>query len=147
MVVRSADSPTEPWVIIGKDGAKETAPVEVDVKSENATSEAPSHAAAGEKRERSSSVSEEHQAKRVRVSPEAESTPPCLVPAQDPRARKLLDGLDTPSPKDADAKVEEGTDADRYYGAGDVFLTEGWRARWCRCKSVSRFLHCFCVSY
>ncbi|RDX54503.1 hypothetical protein OH76DRAFT_1373248 [Lentinus brumalis] len=135
MVVRSADSPAERWIIIGKDEAKEMAPVEVDPQDGIKTNEALPQAAAGDKRERSSSISEEHQAKRVRVSPGAESITPCLAPAQDPGVRKLLDSLDTASREDADANVEEGNHAERYYGAGDVFLTEGWRARWCRCKS------------
>ncbi|KAI0764952.1 hypothetical protein C8Q74DRAFT_1450087 [Fomes fomentarius] len=124
MVVRSSSSDTEPWTIIGKDAAKEIAPVNVetaDVKG----NEDPQVPAAGEKRERSGSVVEGPQAKRPRVS-EA-----CLTPPQDQGVKKLLDILDAPS---TDEAVKE-EDTDRCYGAGDVFLTEGWRDRWCRCNN------------
>ena len=132
MVVRSTSSPTDPWIVIGKDEAKGTVPVDIDSKDGKVANGVLHEPAAGEKRERSLSVTEDHQAKRARVSPETESASPCLAPSQDPRVRKLLDRLDSSALKVEDAKSE----SDRYYGAGDVFLTEGWRERWCRCESV-----------
>ncbi len=130
MVVRSSRSEAEPWTIIGKDAANETAPVDADTADvkENEDTQVP---AAGEKRERSGSVVEEPQAKRARVS----EASPCLTPPQDQGVKKLLDFLDAPSTDE----VVKGEDTDRCYGAGDVFLTDGWRDRWCRCNNVSPY--------
>ncbi|RPD65493.1 hypothetical protein L226DRAFT_479852 [Lentinus tigrinus ALCF2SS1-7] len=132
MVVRPTDSPAEPWSIIGKDEVKESVSVDIEPTDGNATNEVTQQPAAGEKRERSWSVTEEHQAKKARVFPDVEFDPPCLAPVQDPRVRELLECLDLPSQKVEDV---DATKVDRYHGAGDVFLTEGWRDRWCRCKA------------
>ncbi|OSD08025.1 hypothetical protein PYCCODRAFT_1381299 [Trametes coccinea BRFM310] len=131
MVVRG--SVDRPWQIIGKDELSETSTVDIETKAEKPAKDAPEATAAGEKRERSPTEGEEPQAKKARVSPEAESESPCLAPRQDPRVARLLSELD----HNADVSGEEAggaEGAERYLGAGDVFLTEGWRDRWCRCK-------------
>ncbi|KAJ8586714.1 hypothetical protein M405DRAFT_853221 [Rhizopogon salebrosus TDB-379] len=75
--------------------------------------------APGLKRSRSRSFhSEEPERKRQHISPEPSSL--CLAPAPNPIAQAMFQRV-LP-----DAKASLGT--------GDVFLTEGWRERWCRCS-------------
>jgi len=72
-------------------------------------------------------------AKRPR--PDAGSSLPtaaCLALPQDRIAQQILSNLAT-----ADGSISLGT--------GDIFLTEGFRDRWCRCSSVS--VNCFLQSY
>lgn len=117
MVVR--DNPTDPWKVIGmnvNDGE------DVDIH----TGDDANGATTGQKRTRSPSVSEEPQAKRVRDS-EADPSQasrgfPCLSPTPNSIAQKILCDVDS----------AEGS----LLGSGDIFLTEGWRERWCRCTSV-----------
>lgn len=139
MVVRSSE--TEPWRVVGlpEPGAADSAVVDVvtvDAQAEDAGASTSSSASvAGEKRERSASVGEGPEAKRVRVSPEGSPENKggglsCSAPQADPRVTTLLEKLDS---MDSD-KTEEASLA--YLGAGDVFLTEGWRDRWCSCTQV-----------
>ncbi|KAI0315997.1 hypothetical protein OF83DRAFT_1061113 [Amylostereum chailletii] len=72
----------------------------------------------GHKRAHSNSL-ETSEAKRARTSP----APACLAPPENPVAQRVYAALST-SPDEATT-----------LGAGDVFLTEGWRGRWCRCGS------------
>ncbi|KAI0360670.1 hypothetical protein OH77DRAFT_1556884 [Trametes cingulata] len=131
MVVRSSSN--EPWRIIGMDGEREATQVDIESKAPNGTENVTQTAVNGGKRERSPTKGEEPVAKRARVSPEAESSSPCLAPPQDPRVVGLLSTLDKTSTADSEPP-REGKTSDRYLGSGDVFLTEGWRERWCRCK-------------
>jgi E3 ubiquitin-protein ligase UBR7 len=74
------------------------------------------------KRPRSrSSQDDEPDAKRAKVS----ASPPCLAPAVNHIAQAIFDNQ-TYGPENA---VLDGT--------GDIFLTEGFRQRWCRCEHVS----------
>ncbi|KAI0635177.1 hypothetical protein C8Q77DRAFT_1053681 [Trametes polyzona] len=135
MVVRSTED--EPWSIIGKEEPKEVAQVDIEGRDEKPAPDTPSSPAVGEKRERSPAKEQEPEAKRARVSPEPSSaspSSPCLAPPQDPRVSGLLTKLDGNSPAE-DAGEPAVNGSDRYLGAGDVFLTEGWRDRWCRCKN------------
>ncbi|KAI0746784.1 hypothetical protein C8Q80DRAFT_1235669 [Daedaleopsis nitida] len=134
MVVRTPGHEGTSWVIIGKDEPKESVQVNVegrDRKVEDAVSP-PQAPVAGEKRERSASLAQEPQPKKARLSPETEK-PPCLAPPQDPRVEKLLSHLDSASGEAIEAEGNEASE--RYEGAGDVFLAEEWRSRWCRCQN------------
>ncbi|KAH9849357.1 hypothetical protein C2E23DRAFT_870675 [Lenzites betulinus] len=132
MVVRSSED--EPWQIIGKDEPKEVTHVDIEGKEDKGagTSSAP---ATGEKRERSPVKEEGPQAKKARVSLEPSTSSPCLAPTQDPQVSTLLAGLlkDGAASEEAPEVGYGGLAA--LSGAGDVFLTEGWRDRWCRCKN------------
>lgn len=75
----------------------------------------------GQKRSRSHSFhSEAPERKKQHVLPESSS--PCLAPAPNLIAQAIFQGSQQPS----DTKVA--------LGEGDVFLTDGWRGRWCRCS-------------
>ncbi|KAG6371256.1 hypothetical protein JVT61DRAFT_9721 [Boletus reticuloceps] len=69
-------------------------------------------------RSRSSSQNDEREAKRTRVS----ESPLCLAPAVNPIAQAIFDNK-TSGSKDS-----------THEGIGDIFLTEGFRERWCRCE-------------
>ncbi|KAI9566108.1 hypothetical protein HD554DRAFT_2221741 [Boletus coccyginus] len=69
-------------------------------------------------RSRSSSQDDEPEAKRTRVS----GSPPCLAPAVNHLAQAIFDNK-TP-----------GSENSTPDGTGDIFLTEGFRQRWCRCE-------------
>ncbi|KZT25885.1 hypothetical protein NEOLEDRAFT_1132888 [Neolentinus lepideus HHB14362 ss-1] len=124
MVVRHSDA--EPWKVIGQeeDGSAETN-VEIDAKTAEAEGQT------GSKRPREEG-SADGSNKRLRGSPSAASeSKPCLAPTPNPTAQKIYkctsaNGTDEgkkPSPSEPN------------FGTGDVFLTEGWRARWCKCPS------------
>ena len=139
MVVRSSEN--EPWRVIGIQGA-DSARVDLEGKDANGSGAGKDEdvLGTGVKRERESSIGAEPSAKRARVSPDAESAP-CLAPPQDPRVKALLYALGDPLNGDV---VEKGgkeggslEQVEKYLGAGDIFLTEGWRNRWCRCRNVS----------
>ncbi|PIL27523.1 transcription factor [Ganoderma sinense ZZ0214-1] len=131
MVVRSSEG--DSWRIIG---VEETDSVLVDTETKDARVNGKSEEvlSTGVKREREGSVGAEPSTKRARVSPDAESAP-CLAPPQGPRVKDLLCALDGSPNGDAIKKEEESLQPEKYLGAGDVFLTEGWRDRWCRCKN------------
>ncbi|KAH9923518.1 uncharacterized protein B0H18DRAFT_1014904 [Fomitopsis serialis] len=120
MVVR--DAPEQPWKVIGREeGADGSAIVEVTKIEESDV---------GEKRARSPTGEGVPSAKRPRVSTEPSASPPCLAPPENPVAQKVL----TPAlrPKESDESIVPGS---RNLGTSDVFLTEGWRERWCKCQS------------
>lgn len=74
------------------------------------------------KRPRSrSSQDDEPDAKRARVS----ASSPCLAPTVSHVAQGILDNQ---------VSTSENSALD---GTGDIFLTEGFRQRWCRCERVS----------
>ncbi|KAJ3476436.1 hypothetical protein NLI96_g11158 [Meripilus lineatus] len=123
MVVR--ENPEDPWKAIG-----ETTVVTDDVDIHSHENSVPDQVTAGQKRARSSSAADEPQTKRVREG-EAESNgtngvhtsqcSPCLAPPSNSFAQKIYAQSDS-----------SGTSS---LGTGDIFLTEGWRDRWCRCPS------------
>lgn len=77
---------------------------------------------AGVKRQRAVSPNDTPEAKRLRPSPG--SSNPCIAPSPNLVAQNIL-------------ALRNSVDADTSLGMGDIFLTEGWRERWCRCGSVS----------
>lgn len=72
---------------------------------------------------------DEHPSKRARASSSSSSaiTAACLAPPVNATMQNVYDALERKDP------------VDTLLGAGDVFLTEGWRERWCKCDNV-RFL-------
>lgn len=115
MVVR--DSPDDPWRRLNCMDVDQR-PIEVD-DTQEATSRA------GTKRPLSPSALEEPDAKRVKPSHEdTMGFTTCLTPPQHPLAKHILSSLDNANAVSA-------------LGAGDLFLTSGFRDRWCRCQSVS----------
>ncbi|KAG8221517.1 hypothetical protein J3R82DRAFT_1732 [Butyriboletus roseoflavus] len=69
-------------------------------------------------RSRSSSQDDEPELKRTRTS----ASSPCLAPAVNRIAQAIFENQ--PS----------GLENSTFDGAGDIFLTEGFRQRWCRCE-------------
>ncbi|OBZ77537.1 putative E3 ubiquitin-protein ligase UBR7 [Grifola frondosa] len=126
MVVRN--SPENRWRVIGKEDGAETDTVEIDTVG----NEVESSPVTGEKRERSASAADAPEAKRTRVSPDAScSSPPCLAPPINQAAQDLLTYLDKMGLPETTPIVEH-----EYLGAGDIFLTSGWRDRWCIVRTV-----------
>ncbi|KAF9044413.1 hypothetical protein BJ165DRAFT_1347432 [Panaeolus papilionaceus] len=114
MVVR--DSPDDPWRRLNCMDVDDQRPIEVD-DTQEATSRA------GTKRPLSPSALEEPDAKRVKPSHEdTMGFTTCLTPPQHPLAKHILSSLDNANAVSA-------------LGAGDLFLTSGFRDRWCRCQS------------
>lgn len=119
IVVREND--TAQWRVEGTP-EPESDPVEVGDEADVAT---------GSKRTRTEDKVEEGDAKRARVSEDASaldannpapaSKSPCLAPPPNAIATDIM---------------RRRTNADLSLGAGDVFLTDGWRERWCHCSSV-----------
>ncbi|CDO70102.1 hypothetical protein BN946_scf184806.g29 [Trametes cinnabarina] len=132
MVVRKSED--QPWLTVGKDEPQETSTVDIETKSGTDPKDASESTTTGEKRERSPTEGDEPQSKKARLSPEAESPPPCLAPPQDPRIARLFSELDLSANEDGKAE-DDSSNGGKYLGAGDVFLTEGWRERWCHCKN------------
>ena len=62
--------------------------------------------------------------------PQTEPCAPCLAPPVNFTAQRVLNCLLNPNP--TTEEKDEGL-----IGEGDIFLTEGWRERWCRCPKVS----------
>lgn len=131
MVVRG--TPQEPWRVIGQLEAGET---HVEVEAESSVT-----STTGEKRGRSPSQDDGPQTKRVRASPSAEGEPKKgethtePEPSTLPPARCLA-----PPPNETIQEILFATDANSgkkgFEGAGDIFLVEGFRERWCNCSAV-----------
>lgn len=115
MVIRDAAS--TPWKIIGEISATQGDNPVVISDEAVATS-------AGIKRPRSPSATtatDSPEAKRARASPGlASSSALCLVPSPNVTAASIF---------------ASRAENDVSLGAGDLFLTEGWRGRWCHCES------------
>lgn len=119
MVVR--DSEDSPWRKLGGNPLCVDAPTAME---DDLLDIDDSLAGPGQKRSRSHSFhSEAPERKKQHVLPESSS--PCLAPAPNLIAQAIFQNSQQPS----DTKVA--------LGEGDVFLTEGWRGRWCRCSRVS----------
>lgn len=116
MVVR--DSEDSPWRKLGGNSLCVDAPTTME---DDLLDIDDSLAGPGQKRSRSHSFhSEAPERKKQHVLPESSS--PCLAPAPNLIAQAIFQGSQQPS----DTKVA--------LGEGDVFLTDGWRGRWCRCS-------------
>ena len=140
------DQEGSPWTILN--GSPEEDEAEVDIQSSTISVEGPSSSAigaevptkyvgaTGSKRSHDSvtprTSSEEDRTKRprtvesqlkMRSGSETKSYIPCLAPRQPEKAKLIIDMLSS-DPMELS------------WGAGDVFLTEGWRSRWCRCNQV-----------
>jgi E3 ubiquitin-protein ligase UBR7 len=111
MVVR--DNASAPWKILDNSRDDEE---DVDLVEETTCT------AAGTKRPLALSAVDVPEAKRPRSC--AETSTSCLSPHPNVVAQNIL------------ARCSS-VDKDSSLGTGDVFLTGGWRERWCRCKSVS----------
>lgn len=94
--------------------------------------------------------SNEPPAKKSRLDDSAASSSiaskatPCRAPASNAVAQQVYEQLERrkqPSAETADTgmSVVEDDEDRRFYveGEGDLFMTEGWRERWCRCEDVS----------
>lgn len=148
VVVR--DAPSAPWRAVGeKDGeadeevdvisgggslGQNTLVAEADgndiaagVKRARSPDAALPETAAPPKRARGDSIAAPSSFTAAPVVPTA--TYACVMPAPNPLVQALFARLD----QDATASESDGGAPE---GAGDVFLTEGWRERWCRCPSV-----------
>ena len=129
MIIR--DTPHDPWRVIGQLSSQHDT-VDIETKTENGRA-----TLIGEKRQRSDSAVSDQPVKRARqtsVEPNGHdpngtaNALPCLAPKPVSRAQTIFSGLDDPSTS-ASASVA--------LGAGDIFLTEGWRDRWCHCNKVN----------
>jgi len=122
MVVR--DSPNEAWRRLNGGVVDVDESVDIEESNQGSTS-------SGVKRPRSPTPDDGPDAKRVKTdgnvgSGSPKPTAPCLAPVQPPLARTVMASL-----------VAEGSISESGLGAGDVFLTEGFRERWCHCPTVS----------
>ncbi|EJD07863.1 uncharacterized protein FOMMEDRAFT_130921 [Fomitiporia mediterranea MF3/22] len=137
MVVR--DDVDAPWTTVGC--PSEDIQVEISGESETVTGRSLSDPgkdraiAAGGKRTLEaapSEASEETRAKRPRTSSGGDAggsgvahsiaKSVCIAPQQPRKALEVLDAVSSSRPNFD-------------FGAGDVFLTDGWRTRWCRCDN------------
>ena len=115
MVVR--DGPAEPWRRLEGDWE--------EVETEDVQIDGSTSIKAGMKRPATATDVGLPDAKRPKSSsnPDNSSSTTCLAPPQGSIAGKVL------------AELEAAGNS--VLGTGDVFLTEGFRARWCRCMAVS----------
>lgn len=115
MISRDGES-EGPWKVIGR-MQESSSQIEQDVEV--------SDPIVGSKRRRSPSVGNADPAPDTK-RPRADTTPsaPCLAPVVNPTAEKIF------------ALSATG---DFSLGVGDIFLTQGWRDRWCRCDTVSAY--------
>ncbi|KAL0581428.1 hypothetical protein V5O48_000582 [Marasmius crinis-equi] len=110
MVVR--DDPTEPWRVMPSQKSG-LADVEIMEPSESTSG--------GQKRPISPSSPPEQEAKRQRLSPSGSGNP-CLVPTPHPLSARIY------------AQMKENA-SNTTPGTGDLFFTEGFRDRFCRCPA------------
>lgn len=85
--------------------------------------------------------------KKIRLSDAAAPAVACRAPQPNPIAQQVLERLDRRKEKQkrVDANGAEGLlvvddddeTQDSIEGEGDLFLSDGWRERWCRCGDVS----------
>jgi E3 ubiquitin-protein ligase UBR7 len=129
MVIR--ESPEEKWKIMDGDSI-------VSHENELENAEDAGETQLGEKRPLDAETNEtselEARAKRQRVDIDSDtrastSSSVCLAP---PVQAKAQDIMDQTSKEELDYSL----------GAGDIFLTDGWRKRWCGCEEVSQCHPC-----
>lgn len=73
------------------------------------------------------------------VSP-AEGCTPCFAPPINATAQHVLNRLLDPASQNSATGVG-------LTGEGDIFLTEGWREKWCRCPKVGFLTFSFLISF
>ena len=114
MIVR--DNPTDPWRCLSDNVAVSDEPLDFNsIAGPSIT---------GMKRPLSPSMTDMPGAKRARgIITWSASTGPCLAPPPNVTAGKIFTNYKGPF-----ASVN---------GTGDIFFSEGFRTRWCRCSSVS----------
>ncbi|CAL1710926.1 unnamed protein product [Somion occarium] len=130
MVVR--DGTNDKWKVIGQDSeSAET----LDVNGGH--NELPP-VVVGQKRGRSGSVGDDPKTKRPREVAESSSTlaeprqgPPCLAPCPSSYVQRIFSSAQSP------VAVHESSEL----GSGDIFLTQGFRERWCQCTQCLTSLH------
>ncbi|KAJ7489336.1 hypothetical protein FB451DRAFT_687122 [Mycena latifolia] len=105
------DDVASPWTRLGDESPKEDAPVAI----------ANADASTGDKRAPSPPADEPAPKRARTASSSSTSAKPCLAPPVEPRAHAAY----------ATAEL----DWDATLCTGDVFLTENFRERWCRCDS------------
>jgi E3 ubiquitin-protein ligase UBR7 len=115
MVVR--DNASSPWKILDGSGDDDDEEGDVDLADETTST------TAGTKRPLALSAVDVPEAKRPRPCGVGMSTA-YLAPPPNVVAQNILAHCNS-------------VNKDGSLGTGDVFLTEGWRERWCRCKLVS----------
>ncbi len=126
MVVR--DNTESAWRVEGFVSEEESKreDVVVDADTAGVKIEQNGDAVVGDKRPHPDDPAEVPDAKRHRTSNDAPAeslslnggSKTCLAPQANSLAQRILDGATS-------------------LGAGDVFLTEEWRERWCKCSDVS----------
>ncbi|KAI0946547.1 hypothetical protein AcW1_009984 [Taiwanofungus camphoratus] len=126
MVVR--DSPHGEWRVMGRIDDDESHTVVVELHKEVEVEHGSENT---RKRLRSPDAADSQQAKRARFMPEP-SSPSCIAPTPNPLAQAILLSAEHIQ-STSDAPCSNSVVAP--LGQGDIFLTEGWRGRWCRCNS------------
>ncbi|KAG8853841.1 hypothetical protein FRB96_007981 [Tulasnella sp. 330] len=58
----------------------------------------------------------------------------CRAPPQNKLAQRVFARMGRRAQDDKDADLEVANNVDGIEGEGDIFLSEGWRDRWCRCE-------------
>ena len=118
-----------PWVILGKDSRGE-AEVSADEEPQARSPEGLPSTSGSNKRSFEGEMQafpEENRLKRPRMSDHENSddddATSCTAPPASEKIQGILDKVFAKEP-------------DYTLGAGDVFLTEGWRTRWCQCAKV-----------
>ncbi|KIK67421.1 hypothetical protein GYMLUDRAFT_37543 [Collybiopsis luxurians FD-317 M1] len=109
MVVR--DEPDLPWKVLqGTTATSDNVLVDVEAESDTTSS--------GTKRPSSPTTVNDHTAKKPRLTDS-----PCILPAPNATAQKVI------------VELMSSTNSSLSLGLSDLFLTEGFRERWCRCSS------------
>lgn len=120
------ESVSDPWICVNSTGETSEGVVNIDGNPEQSP-----HVRMKRPLSPSSGTSDIPDAKRARGSLTSSDVCPtptsnCLAPPLNPLAQKIFSGRRSPSADPAGS-----------LGKGDIFLTEGFRTRWCRCDSVS----------
>ncbi|KAL4247816.1 E3 ubiquitin-protein ligase UBR7 [Abortiporus biennis] len=138
MVIR--DSTKDPWKVIGETNPQTTGSAEAERSGDivNVQDVESGSVAVGQKRPRAGSLGDEPQTKKVRDEGGENSTisthssnGPCLAPPINQIAQEILSTIEShsSSPNSSSSIPMESL------GSGDLFLTEGFRERWCRCNA------------
>ncbi|KAG8930143.1 hypothetical protein FRC02_004582 [Tulasnella sp. 418] len=70
---------------------------------------------------------------RTEAGPSVAKVSSCKAPPQDETAQIVLRGVDKRLEGSPSLYSSETSSEDEIIGEGDIFLSEGWRDRWCRC--------------
>lgn len=139
MVAKRSDAKETQWEIYGEDIPEEEEDVNVDVDGPGVIGSIAIAPLSGQSTQQNGDTSQlGKRALSSRDVPPDPASPPrkrvrasgCTAPKPDPQAQRVLAMLRDPPTEPAVASP--GMSA----GAGDIFLSYGWRDRWCRCDSV-----------